>query len=200
MAERPEDFYSKGAEEFAENNSLNNMPQVYIDLLDYFIENMPEKGRVLDAGCGHGRDTHYFARHGLEPVGVDLAEDMIDYAKENKEGEFHKMDINDLAFENQSFDGVWCNTVLIFFPPQEMKQILQELKRVLKEDGMLYLGLKAGQRDYVYREKYGSKVKQYLLTEKESMQMIQELGFKIERMEKTETQNNIKILNLFCKW
>ncbi|MDY6773587.1 MAG: class I SAM-dependent methyltransferase [Candidatus Nanohaloarchaea archaeon] len=69
---------------------------------------------MLEAGCGPGRDADYFSRHGLDVVGVDLAEGMLEKARE-KRGEFRKMDVRDLEFDGSEFDAAWCNTVIHFF-------------------------------------------------------------------------------------
>jgi ubiquinone/menaquinone biosynthesis C-methylase UbiE len=184
MTERPEKFYTKGAEQFAEKYSLDEMPQDYIDLLDSFIQKMGE-GKVLDAGCGPGRDTEYFIQKGLDATGVDLSEGMIEQAEENKKGEFHIMDVKNLEFPRNEYEGVWCNTVMHFFPPEEMPKVLDELKRVLEEGGTFYVSFKIGEGTFI-RERYGSEVKQYLITEEKAREMLEERGLEIKEVNSAE--------------
>lgn len=198
MAEDPADFYSRGAKRFAENNAMEKLPGEYIELLDTFLNLVPGK-KVLDAGCGPGRDTNYFSEQGFDAVGVDLAEDMVEYAKENMEGEYHRMDVKDLEFEDESFDGVWCNTVLIFFPPDEMKEVIDELCRVLEDGGVLYVSFKTGKDDFLIREKYGSEVKQHLLEKQEAEEMLRDKGLEIVELRESQTNGGFDIANIICR-
>lgn len=187
MTERPEQFYSKGAEQFAEKYSIEEMPEDYIQLLDKFAEKTGQ-GKVLDAGCGPGRDTEYLTEKGLDVTGIDLAEGMIEHAKDNKKGLFKKMDIRDLEFEDNNFEGIWCNTVMHFFPPEQMPEILDELKRVLKDEGVFYISFKIGEGTFM-RERYGSEVKQYLIPEKKARKMLEEKGLQIKDVNRAEVSN-----------
>lgn len=196
MTERPEKFYSKGAEQFAEKYSLEEMPQTYIDLLDSFIEKVGE-GKVLDAGCGPGRDIEYFEQQGLDAVGIDLSQGMIEHAEENKKGTFHIMDVKHLEFPGDKFAGVWCNTVMHFFPPEEMPEVLDELKRVLKPGGTFYVSFKIGEGTFI-RERYGSEVKQYLISEEKAREMLEERDLKIEEVNKAEVADTT-IMNILTE-
>lgn len=187
MTERPEKFYSKGAEQFAEKYSIEEMPEDYIQLLDKFAEKTGQ-GKVLDAGCGPGRDTEYLTEKGLDVTGIDLAEGMIEHAKDNKKGLFKKMDIRDLEFEDNNFEGIWCNTVMHFFPPEQMPEILDELKRVLKDEGVFYISFKIGEGTFM-GQRYGSEVKQYLIPEKKARKMLEEKGLQIKDVNRAEVSN-----------
>jgi SAM-dependent methyltransferase len=94
--------------------------------------------RVLDVGCGVGNDLSRFARHGAEVVGVDLAPRSIEFARTNFRqrdlaGEFHVMNGEQLGFSDDSFDVVFCHTVLHFTP--EPRRMVQEIHRVLRPGG-----------------------------------------------------------------
>lgn len=93
---------------------------------------------VLDVGCGVGNDLSRFARGGARVAGVDLAEHSIALARRNFDqrglsGEFHVMDGERMEFEDDSFDVVYCHTVLHFTP--HPARLAQELHRVLKPGG-----------------------------------------------------------------
>lgn len=196
MVKEPEEFYSKGAEKFAENQALENLPQEYIELLDEFIERVGD-GKILDAGCGPGRDTQYFTENGLDAVGADLAEGMVEHAKQNKKGTFHLMDVKELEFDDSTFDGIWCNTVIQFFPVEDMSEVISELDRVLKPNGELYISFKAG-KGSIIREKYGDGVKQHLIPEEKAEELLRSQGYCIENKNRSEV-NGVDVLSIFCK-
>ncbi len=184
MTEEASRFYSKGAEEFAENYSEENISKSYLQLLEAFIERLPENGEVLDAGCGPGRDAQILSDRGFDVTGVDLSRDMIKQA-EDKDGDFHVMDVRDLEFEDEAFDGVLANQLLVFFEGEEREEAFNELSRVLKSGGELFLGLKEGEDSFV-REKYGSSIIQYPMTDEEARQLLSD--FKVHRIDKTDTK------------
>ena len=93
---------------------------------------------VLDVGCGVGNDLSRFAKGGARVTGIDLAPHSIDLARSNfaqrgLEGEFHVMDGEAMTFADDSFDVVYCHTVLHFTPNPE--RMLGEIRRVLKPAG-----------------------------------------------------------------
>lgn len=112
------------------------------DKLDYLAKQVDFGGyagrRVLDVGCGIGNDASRFARGGASVTGVDLAERAVELAKRNFElrgldGTFVPMDGEALAFPADSFDLVYCHTVLHFTPRPE--RMVREIHRVLKPGG-----------------------------------------------------------------
>ncbi len=94
--------------------------------------------KILDVGCGTGNDLTRFAKGGAEVTGIDLAAHSIDLAKNNfamrkLQGSFQVMDGEKMEFPDNSFDMVYCHTVLHFTPnPQKM---INEINRVLKPGG-----------------------------------------------------------------
>jgi len=103
MTEKASEFYSKGAEKFAENYSQESIDLGYLRQLNNFADRVEASHRnglkILDAGCGPGRDSQILSDKGFELNGVDLSKSMIDIA-EKKDGNFQLMDICDLSFED----------------------------------------------------------------------------------------------------
>lgn len=94
--------------------------------------------RVLDVGCGLGNDLSRFARGGAQVVGVDLSPRAVELSRENFSqrglaGEFQVMNGQALSFPDNSFDLVYCHTVLHFTP--DPAAMVREIHRVLKDDG-----------------------------------------------------------------
>ncbi|MBU1974807.1 MAG: methyltransferase domain-containing protein, partial [Nanoarchaeota archaeon] len=72
--------------------------------LEKFIGLLKGK-KVLDAGCGAGRDSKYLSEKGLDVIGIDLSKNMIKAAKERAKAEFHVGDIRNTNFGDASFNG-----------------------------------------------------------------------------------------------
>jgi SAM-dependent methyltransferase len=116
------------------------------DKLDYLEEAVPFDGlagrAVLDLGCGLGTDTSRFARGGAVVTGVDIAPRAVALARENfrwrgLEGRFETMDGERLDFPDDTFDFVYCHTVLHFTP--DPKAMIGEVHRVLRPGGRAVL-------------------------------------------------------------
>ena len=192
----PEEFYTEGAEEFAENHRLEDRPGVK-EKLDEFCEKL-EGEKILDAGCGPVEEPDEFVKRGFEYVGVDIAPGMVEYARENRKGEFHVMDIRDLEFPDNEFDGVWCNASIFFVPPEKMKQIAEELARVLKNSGTVYINFKLGEGSFL-KEKYGEEIRQYLVSEEEAREILKSTGFVVESFSEADIPGST-IGNFFCSF
>lgn len=101
------------------------------------------KRRLLELGAGPGRDALFFQVHGLEVVCVDLSPEMVTHCRA-KGLEAHVMDMTQLSFPAGSFDGVYALNALLHLPRGEMPTVLRDIKRVLRPEGLLYLGLHGG--------------------------------------------------------
>lgn len=104
--------------------------------------NPPRDALFLDAGCGIGDHSLRIADRGFRCWGVDLSETVLEMARENaaKRGlasrtSFVCQPLEDLAFDDDTFDAVYCRGVLMHIPQWE--KALANLCRVLKPRGRI---------------------------------------------------------------
>jgi ubiquinone/menaquinone biosynthesis C-methylase UbiE len=114
--------------------------------LDYLPRRIDYNGyagkKVLDVGCGLGTDLSCFVAGGAEGTGVDISSTAIELSKKNFDlrnlpAEFLKMDGERMSFADNSFDLVYCHTVLHFTSSPET--MVREIYRVLKPGGDAFL-------------------------------------------------------------
>ncbi len=103
--------------------------------------------RVLDAGCGSGRNLTYLLREGVECFGVDRSEDSIGYVRAMAgrlapglpAGNFRVEPVEAMSFADGFADVVVCNAVLHFAADDaQFGGMVRELWRVLRPGGMLF--------------------------------------------------------------
>ena len=104
---------------------------------DYLLSN----DKILDLGCGNGRYFRFFNKKKAEYFGVDSSPRLIKIAKRKyPQGRFLVEDALNLSFPNTFFDKVYSIAVFHQIPSKELRtQLLKEIKRVLKEKGLLIL-------------------------------------------------------------
>ncbi len=90
--------------------------------------------KILDVGCGTGHLAAALTKRGYQAWGTDLAEAMIQFARENYDPDrFQVGDIERIPFPDNTFDGIVCLGVMEYLHSDE--KALREMWRVLKPSG-----------------------------------------------------------------
>ena len=135
-------FYEKNAEAYAALTVTADMSRAYEKFLAY----LPHGAKVLDAGCGSGRDSLFFMRQGYRVTMLDASAAMCRCAEKlTGQKALHKT-FAEINFDKQ-FDGIWANASLLHVPEQELEKVLKILHRALKDDGVLYASWKYGEAE-----------------------------------------------------
>ena len=100
--------------------------------------------RILDLGCGLGRVGRQLAPHCAQWVGVDISGDMIRHARERMQDienvTFQQLESSSLdMFPSDSFDKAYSTAVLCHMDNEDLFLYLEELRRVLKPGGLVYV-------------------------------------------------------------
>lgn len=149
------------------------------DTIDFFIQNL-KGGDVLDVGCGPGRDAKYFSEHNLKVTGIDLSDNFLDIASQNvPNANFIKMDMRNVDFPNDTFDGIWISASFLHIPKNDARNALVNLRSVLKQGGLIYVNVEKGtQEKFLRTEEYKNKPRLIsFYTEQEFEKLINACGF-----------------------
>ena len=149
MTERSEDtvaYYNRNAARFAADTADLDMSALY----DQFLRYLPPCGRILDAGCGVGRDALAFAKRGYSVVAFDAAAEMVRLARERvgSRAEVRHMRFDDVAWREE-FDGIWACASLLHVPTTDFPGVVRKLAAALRIGGALYLSHKLGHGERV---------------------------------------------------
>ena len=138
-------YYNTNAKDYFENTVNLDLTQFY----DPFLELIPEQGKkILDAGCGSGRDSLFFKKKGFEIIAFDASEELVKLSSDLLKQPVLHMTFEDLSFSNE-FDGIWTCASLLHVPKDQMPAVLKKLADALKENGILYASFKYGNGEYV---------------------------------------------------
>lgn len=150
------DYYQTYAKDFFSQTINVDMQNVYQPFLEYLPKpHLSNQQKILDVGCGSGRDSVFFANQGFEVVAIDGSKSLIDLAKQTDMRidwqclRFHE--IAKQSWQNQ-FTGIWACASLLHVPFDDLTKLLNDLIRCLKSDGILYASFKYGDSE---REKDG---------------------------------------------
>jgi 2-polyprenyl-3-methyl-5-hydroxy-6-metoxy-1,4-benzoquinol methylase len=134
-----EDYYNQNAEQFIEQTFSLNV----LDTLHQFTKKLPPGAKVLDVGCGSGRDTLTLKSLGYDVVAFDASEELAKKASEKINHPVLHMKIEDMNWKEE-FDGVWAMASLLHLKKEEMPLNLQKIMDSLKPEGTFFMSLKAG--------------------------------------------------------
>ncbi len=172
-------------------NIQDQFGQIDIYVFDQILRgNITSGMRVLDAGCGHGRNLVYLLRQGCEVFAVDADPDGVKHVRKLSASlqtglpaeNFQVGLIEQLPFPNAFADVVMCNSVLHFArDDNHFSSMLSELWRVLRPGGMLFcrLGSRIGMDfEHIQGNKYivGDGQEWFLVNEEMLMKLSRQMN------------------------
>lgn len=118
-----------------------------------FMSLVQKGGNILDAGCGPGRDSNYFAQHGFTVTGIDLSDGLLSIAKEHAVPgtSFTVMDLRKMTITRKSFHGIWACASLLHLTHAEVPTVLSEFHTLLHTGGTLFVMVKEGSGERMVR-------------------------------------------------
>lgn len=144
--------YNANAKQWAQGHSDQDF---WIEERKLFRKYLP-KGKVLEVGAGGGRDAQKLISLGYDYVGTDISEGLLEVARENNPGAtFLAKSVYDLDFPEDSFDGFWASAVLLHVPKDSINLALQNIKKVIKADGIGFISMKQGEDELLLEEDRG---------------------------------------------
>jgi len=143
------EYYNKNSLEFIEG-TINVDTGI---LRDRFLKYIPSGGKILDLGCGSGRDTKCFLEAGYQVTAIDASQELC-----LKATEYTGINVRCTRFEElndvKEYDGVFACASLLHVQEGDLPDILTKINKALKQQGVLYASFKygdfAGERDGRY--------------------------------------------------
>lgn len=157
-------------------------------------------GKVIDIGCGSGRDAILFTVAGYDYTGVDISDEMLSEAKKLvPAANFVKGNAYSLDFPSQTLDGFWAAASLLHIPKINASLVLQEIRRVVRDNGVGFIAMKEGEGEQMVRGSLEGDERFFsFYTDSEFLQLLQNNGFEvIEHLRDTREYNPPKDLTIW---
>ena len=134
------DYYNQNASQFASGTMNAEM----MDVQDSFVKYLPSKSRILDFGCGSGRDTKYFLDKGFLVDATDGSVELCRLASE-----FTGISVRQMLFSELDtidvYDGIWACSSILHCPKAELEDVFHKMICALKDGGIIYTSFKYGE-------------------------------------------------------
>ncbi len=144
-------YYRSNAKKFFKETISIDLKQIYKP----FLKLIPDKGRILDAGCGSGRDTKFFMEKGFKVTSFDNSPEMVKLASDFTGQPCLLLSFDEINYKNR-FDGIWACSSILHVPKNKLPDIMQKLTNALKPSGIMYASFKYGNEEYIEQGRYFS--------------------------------------------
>ncbi len=138
-------YYNENSESFFYETLKADMTYMY----QKFLENLTKKsGKILDLGCGSGRDSKYFKSLGFQVISIDASEELAKKASKYIEQDVIIGDMRDIEYEDE-FIGVWACASILHLEIKDIEIVFRKIFKSLEKGGIFYASFKYGDENYI---------------------------------------------------
>ena len=133
------EYYDQNAEQFFKTTAEVD----FTGTQDRFLRYLEPGSRILDLGCGSGRDARYFLEKGYQVDATDGSAEICRLASEYTGIPVKQMLFSELDAVSE-YDGIWACASILHLPEEELRDVMHRIGTALKEDGVFYTSFKYG--------------------------------------------------------
>lgn len=155
-------YYDKNSQDFYDRTINVDMHELY----QKFLKLVPKQGRILDAGCGIGRDSKFFLSREYKVLSFDGSLEMVKLTSNLLGKDALHMLFQDIHFFSE-FDAIWANASLLHVPYENLREVIEGFHKALLPSGILYASFKYGTsmrrtEDRIFFDMDEASIKPYL--------------------------------------
>ena len=140
MDKKTADYYNENADDiFSRYESVSG------GISDYFQESFPKPAKILDIGCGSGRDLITLLNMGHDAYGIEPSDNLRSLAIENHpelRGRITSGSLPDPGTPyDGNFEGIVCSAVLMHLPKEQIFDTAYSINRLLKHKGRVLISI-----------------------------------------------------------
>lgn len=141
------DYYNKNAKSYFDKTVDAKMAEQY----NIFLKHVKPNGRILDFGCGSGRDSLAFKNMGFEVYAIDGSEELCKLARQYTGLDVKCMDFFDLN-DKEFYDGIWACSSILHVQRTRYLELLRKMRDAIRIEGSMYISFADGYNEEVYKE------------------------------------------------
>jgi SAM-dependent methyltransferase len=189
------DYYNRNHSKYRTRTKDQDLSELYAP----FLKLLPPHGRILDAGCGVGRDLKHFGDLGYQVEGIDASIELLKHARLISDAPCNLLAFEDVHWVGE-FDGVWACASLLHLSKNIIRDAVGGLTRALKKDGVLYASLQKGEGEHQLSDgrffaKYGTAELEKIISETDGLELINIW----KTIDSSGTRPNIVWINFLAK-
>lgn len=140
-------IYNTHAEKYFSQVSDFEFPD---GVFEKFLEELSWK-KILDIGCGFGREITHLHKSWYEAFGIEISGNMISHAAPEIQDHITLWDITELEkyYSNNDFDGIISSASIVHMDIEIWKEVLQKTYMLLREKWILFLSLKIAEEEKI---------------------------------------------------
>ena len=135
-------------EEYYQDNSklfFDETVNADVSLLhEKFLSYVPSGGRILDFGCGSGRDAKFFASSGYVVSAIDGSSQLCELARAYSGVDVKCMDFMEFD-EKEAYDAIWACASLLHVKTFLLPSVIDKMRLALVPGGIMYMSFKRGE-------------------------------------------------------
>ena len=151
-------YYNTNAEQFVAETRDVDFSKVRNKFLAYLFDN----AKLLDFGCGSGRDTKAFLQMGYD---VDALDGSVKMCKCTEE--YTGIQVRNIFFqefdERNKYDGIWACASLLHVSLEQMSDVFCRIAKALKKNGIVYMSFKYGDFCGIRKGRKFTDMNEYML-------------------------------------
>ncbi len=124
------------------NQTIQVDPSSFLSPL---INHLQPESKILDIGCGSGRDMLWLKELGFDCTGLERSPELAALARQHSGGPVIVADFESFDFSRMNIDAVLLIGALVHIPHERFPQILSHILKVLKPEGLALITMKQGQ-------------------------------------------------------
>lgn len=133
------DYYNRNVQSFIDGTVSVDFTQIQ----NIFLELLPKDARILDFGCGSGRDTKFFLDCGYQVDAIDGSMELCRAASEYTGIHVKQILFQELT-EVEKYEGIWACASILHVKKVELPDIVRKMSLATKENGIIYVSFKYG--------------------------------------------------------
>jgi SAM-dependent methyltransferase len=203
MDHKTHNYYEKNADKLVPRYESADMSD-----LNRYRNHFPSNGKLLDIGCGSGRDAAYFFSKGYDVIAIDASTTMIKHAIQKHPELRNRIKSSQFPFPNinifkEKFDIIICVAVMMHIQDHNLFECIYQLRKLLKPNGLVLISI-SNHRKNLDDDQRDNKGRLFIERQPEEYQlMFERFGFTLNNKESNQDglgRNDIKWTSLLFQY